>query len=396
MAVKVKKWKGAWWLFIDYKGKRKAKRIGVGKPAAKAAELAAIKIQARLAEGDTTVLGPTPAAVSTFAEYAERWLQGVAALRCQPSTLEQHRLRLKVRLLPHLGSLPLTAISRERIKALVAAEYRAGSHRSPGQPITPGTVGTFMGTLTAILNSAVEDEIIPANPAARWGRVVRHDQAEVEEVEVFTPEELTRLLTVAEERYPDYYPFVLCLARTGMRIGEVLALQWADLDFTNRIILVRRSTRRGETKVTKNNKARRVDMSQQLSNVLQGWRSLQEAEAAVAGTEMNPWVFPAVRGGVAAADAFRRLVWTKILRGSKLRYRKPHTLRHTFASLLIQAGEPLTYVQRQLGHHSPAFTLAVYGHFIPRGNHRAVDRLDDATGRNLYATIPEEHQTVRQ
>jgi hypothetical protein len=60
------------------------------------------------------------------------------------------------------------------------------------------------------------------------------------------------------------------------------------------------------------------------------------------------------------------------------------------ASLLIEAGEPLTYIQQQLGHHSPAFTLAVYGHLLPRGDCRAVDRLDDlipeATIRNPRAT----------
>jgi hypothetical protein len=58
--------------------------------------------------------------------------------------------------------------------------------------------------------------------------------------------------------------------------------------------------------------------------------------------------------------------------------------------LLIEAGEPLTYVQEQLGHHSPAFTLAVYGHLLPHGDRRAVDRLDDptpdATICNLGAT----------
>jgi integrase len=82
-------------------------------------------------------------------------------------------------------------------------------------------------------------------------------------------------------------------------------------------------------------------------------------------------------------------VWTAILRAAELRYRKPHTLRHSYASLLIEAGEPIPYVQQQLGHHSPAFTLEVYGHLVPRGDRRAVDRLDDATGRNLYATAPE-------
>ena len=45
--------------------------------------------------------------------------------------------------------------------------------------------------------------------------------------------------------------------------------------------------------------------------------------------------------------------------------------------LLIEAGEPLTYIQQQLGHHSPGFTLTVYGHLLPRGDRRAVDRLDD-------------------
>jgi hypothetical protein len=83
-------------------------------------------------------------------------------------------------------------------------------------------------------------------------------------------------------------------------------------------------------------------------------------------------------------------VWARILRRATLRYRNPHALRHSFASLLIEAGEPLTYIQQQLGHHSPAFTLAVYGHLLPRGDRRAVDRLDDpipeATIRNPRAT----------
>jgi integrase len=70
----------------------------------------------------------------------------------------------------------------------------------------------------------------------------------------------------------------------------------------------------------------------------------------------------------------RNYVWAPILRRAGLRYRKPHALRHTYASLLIEGGESLEYVQEQLGHHSPAFTLAVYGHLIPRGDRRAVDR----------------------
>jgi len=113
------------------------------------------------------------------------------------------------------------------------------------------------------------------------------------------------------------------------------------------------------------------------------------------GKILRPRLFPALAGNPCAQDTFRRR-WRRILERADVRYRKLHTLRHTFASLLIQGGEPITYVQRQLGHHSPAFTLAVYTHFVPRGDRRAVDALDDATGRNLYATAPDQAEATSQ
>jgi integrase len=246
-----------------------------------------------------------------------------------------------------------------------------------------------MGTLSVILNAAVDDGLIPSSPAARWGRVIRQDQREVEQIEVFTTSELQRLLATVERNDPDYYPFLLCLARTGLRLGEAMALQWADVDFASRVILVRRSLRRGETKITKNGKARRVDMSRQLAEVLQGWKSLKEADATVEGRTMPAWVFRELFSARDPQGAFRLNVWERLLRAAELRYRKPHTLRHSYASLLIEAGESITYVQNQLGHATAAFTLSVYAHFVPRGDRRAVDSLDDATGRNLYATAPE-------
>jgi integrase len=75
-----------------------------------------------------------------------------------------------------------------------------------------------------------------------------------------------------------------------------------------------------------------------------------------------------------------------LLKRVGLRYRKPHTLRHTFASMLIQAGESLAYVKEQLGHSSITITVDTYGHLIPGTNKAAVDRLDDATRRDPRAT----------
>jgi integrase len=126
-------------------------------------------------------------------------------------------------------------------------------------------------------------------------------------------------------------------------------------------------------------------MSRQLAATLRSLKTLQEAEAALAGTTPPERCFSTPKGEPVSDDAFRNHIWSGLLRRADLRHRKPHALRHTFASFLIEGGD-LKYVQEQLGHHSPAFTLAVYGHLLPRGDRRAVDRLDDATFRNPDAT----------
>ena len=69
-----------------------------------------------------------------------------------------------------------------------------------------------------------------------------------------------------------------------------------------------------------------------------------------------------------------------------MRYRKPHALRHAFASLLIQQGESLAYVRDQMGHHSITITVDTYGHLVPGANKAAVDKLANTPTRNLYAT----------
>jgi len=84
--------------------------------------------------------------------------------------------------------------------------------------------------------------------------------------------------------------------------------------------------------------------------------------------------------------AFWQNVWRPLLCRSGPPCRKLHTLRHTYASLLIQNRESLAYIRDQLGHHSIKQTVDAYGHLVPGTNQAAVDRLDDATGRNPYAT----------
>jgi hypothetical protein len=101
MGVKVKAWKGAWWLQINHKGQRKSKRVGVGKEGKRAAELAAVQIQARLAAGDDSILQETRARALTFQEHTEAWLKSYVTPQRKAGTAEKYEAILR-----KLGSRP--------------------------------------------------------------------------------------------------------------------------------------------------------------------------------------------------------------------------------------------------------------------------------------------------
>jgi integrase len=389
MAVKIREWKGAWWVFVDHRGRRKAKRVGVGIRAKRAAEAAAEQIQAKLTLGDVSVFESARAArvppVLTFAAYASRWLQADVALRLKPSSHETYEQLVRLHLVPALGTTPLQALTRQQIKEVLAERMRAGLGRA--------RVELALAVLTSCLNAAVDEGLVAANPALRLGRYTKDNRKPVREIEIFTPAELEHLLRTADQARPDLYPVLLVMARTGLRLGEALALRVEDLDFTRRDLWVRRSwgpgkRSYGEARIgsPKSRRQRRVDMSRQLCEGLQRYLGVREAEAILAGRPVSGWLFDGPEGGPMTRNQFHPR-WQRVLRLAGLRPRKAHTLRHTFASQLIQNGESLAYVRDQLGHHSIKMTVDVYGHLLP-GDKAAVDRLDAPTVRNPAATAP--------
>src|SRR5512139_3471881 len=108
MAVKVKHHKGAWWVFIDHHGKRKAKRIGASK---RAAETVAEKIQAKIALGQFEVKEEKKP--PTLTEYATQWLKTYAAVHCKPATFNRYTRDYRLHVAPTLGNKLLPDISRQ-------------------------------------------------------------------------------------------------------------------------------------------------------------------------------------------------------------------------------------------------------------------------------------------
>src|SRR5262249_38114808 len=152
-------------------------------------------------------------------------------------------------------------LTRSSLKRQLAAWLAHGKVRGQG-PLRPSTVRLLIATLRTLLNTAVEDGLTAANPAVRLGRFVRPaDGLEGDAPDPFTADEVTRLLEVAQQEAPEWYAFVLTLARTGLRIGEGLALQRDDVDLNRRTLWVRRSWTRGRLGTTKGGRSRAVDLT---------------------------------------------------------------------------------------------------------------------------------------
>jgi integrase len=285
--------------------------------------------------------------------------------------------------------LPLVEISREAIiqklihpllsdEASIKEKPAATRGERRRCRASRGTIRNILAALRGCLNHAVENGKLGANPATRLGRLLRDSNAvEQREADFLTAGELSLLLATCREFRPRYFAFVLTLARTGLRLGEAAALKWADLDFHGGFIqLARSATRSGRLTTPKSGKGRRVDLSAGLAEILKSELVKARATALELGAETSEWIFTDARGGRLDVGNFRNRVWGPLLTRAGLRRIRVHDLRHSYASLLIQDGWPLKYVQEQLGHHSIQITSDVYGHLVPGANRAAADRLD--------------------
>jgi integrase len=366
MGVRVRQREGAWWVFINHQGKRKAKRVGIGETAKKAAYDAARQIHARLALGKSAFVTATTGA--RFAEYAIQWLERIKHTR-KPSTYEDYNKMLDGHILPVLREFDLQDISREKVKSLAFGCLEKG--------LSPKSVQNVIRCLSSLLSHAVEDGLVTANVALKPGKFLPRVSRR-RAINPFTREEVGRLLETAKTHAPRYRPLLLCAVRTGMRLGELLALQWGDLDFHGRFIVVQRNYTRGEVVLPKSGDFRRVDMSRELSHALKDLHAERQLESVANGWKAVPeWVFCSEVGVLLDPDNFRHRVFYALIKKGELRRIRFHDLRHTFASLLLQQGESPVYVKEQLGHSSIAITVDLYGHLIPGGNRQAVDKLDE-------------------
>jgi integrase len=381
MGVKIRKKGGKWYVFINFNGRRKAKCVGSNR---QIAETIKRQLEAKLALGELGFMMETDE--PTFEQYANRWLDEYAKVELKPSTTASYSQLLRLFVLPKFGASRLKAIRRDQVKAWLAE--MSGSGR-----LSRNTLRLMLSTLRVILNHAVEDGLLSHNPADKLGKFTRTEKAK-REAAAMTREEASSFLTAVQELFPEQYPLFLVALRTGLRRGELVALQWGDIQFgvgeddPNRYILVQRNYVHGRFTTPKSKKSRRVDMSKQLRRVLLEIRDQRLLGAYAKGRPSiaDEQVFPSKAGTVLDPDNLNHYYFQPALTKAGLRKFRFHDLRHTFGSLLIQDGASLAYVKEQMGHSSIQVTADVYGHLVPGANIAWVDRLDHETTPQPNAT----------
>jgi integrase len=319
----------------------------------------------------------------TLSEYATRWIERRNPARSTggrgrlaPSTFEGYLVNIRRHIVPRLGERTLASLRTEDVDEL-AAELEAEGK-------APGTVRNVLVPLRKMLADAVRQGLIVANPAAGADLPPAQDFAGKEIPPAHTDAIRAALLELAPSdplrNEPDSFSvhlFDVALG-TGLRLGELRALRFGDIDRDRRLLRVERSYSIGELRRPKTEAGvRSVPLFPSVDSALRALASRAVERGRYAPEEL---VFATTRGTPLHPSNFNRRTWQPAVRRAGLAaegYRF-HDLRHTCVSRLVGAGADIKLVQALAGHANPLITLKRYSHLLDARITEAAGRFDPA------------------
>jgi integrase len=291
----------------------------------------------------------------TFSAYLPRWLERAqrTGKGLRPSTVENYARYIEQDIAPSgLGGLRLEEIRRHHINDFIdqLLEAKRGAV----------TVRRIVAVVQGSLRAAAIDQRIEVSPAT----MLRLPKVDTDPFTPWEPAQVgTFLDTAAEHRLGALFEVAVF---TGLRRGELLGLGWEDIDFTRRVVSVRRNrTTAGEGQTKTDAGMRTVDLDDRSVGALVAWKIAQVAEAEEWGPAYSPsgYVFTYEDGSPLKPQYVTRL-FDKLRARAHLPVMTLHGLRHMSASLMIASGTELVVVSKRLGHSSISITSDIYGHLI--------------------------------
>jgi integrase len=308
--------------------------------------------------------------VLTVSEFQEQFMT-FSKTNNKPSTVSAKEGLLRVHLIPFFGSMKLDAIGPAEVESYKASKLDEDYEKK--------SINNHLTAFRKLLNLAVEWGALDRAPKVR-GFKLKHQY--VSEDEYLTFQEASRVIVAAA---PQWQTFIIVALKTGLRVGELLALKWQDIDLVAGHLIVRRTLWRDQEGPPKGGLNRKVPLSDGALAALKSHRHLQ-----------GPYVFCAPSGERLTHSMVKDVVPDACRRAGLGKRITTHGLRHTFASHLIMRGASLKAVQELLGHESIEMTLR-YSHLTPDVKREAV-RLLDRTEKSgdIQETAEAEKETPRR
>ena len=283
------------------------------------------------------------------------------------STQKLYPHLLRRHLLPAFGDRPLCDIRRVDIQRFV-------TEKMTRQNLSWQTAVHLRNLMSGTLERAVEWGYFEANPARR---IKMPPMQRRRKTIVLTRGQLATLLQVLQEPVKT---LAITAAMTGLRIGEVLALRWKNVDFDKCVIRVREAVYEGNLSSPKSRSSvRDIPMGPSLRRLLSEYRKAASVEA---------FVFASRNGTPLDSHNLLGRVLKPACKRAGLPSISWHSFRHTHATLLSDLGESLKTAQAQLGHARLSTTAEIYTHIVPASQRAAVEKLERAIWLQLDPNGP--------
>lgn len=291
----------------------------------------------------------------TIADLLNSYIQTARELgSLSPSSIACYARWAKSRILPKWGGTQIDELTTPDLRDWIVALSKE---------LAPKSVRNCVGLLSTVLNQAAADGIIPNSPLAPIKMrtvLTKRRKQESNKIEPFNKGEIREILDACEQ--PEVRAFFQFAFGTGMRTGEIIALKWRHVDLARGTITVADNIVTAEGGPVE--KGTKTDHSRTIP-ILPSARAALETMRGRSGAGKLGYVFINPNTGRRwGGDRVVLAHWTRVLANTSVRYRNPYQTRHTFASMLLMAGEPELTVATLLGHATVEMIRRHYGKYI--------------------------------
>ena len=312
-----------------------------------------------------------------FETFAEQWFEEYAKLNLRHTSYERMR-QLTQRVYPAIGHLRLDKITGRHVQQFINDLALNGKSMKTGRPLSRKTAIHHLSFISDVFSYAVKMDMLSENPC----RKVTVPKGEKKEKEIYTLEEIEVLFKLLETAPLKYRTFFTLAIYSGFRRGELLGLEWKDIDWEHNVISVRRTSNYTADKgiytdTTKTKKSQRsLKFPPMVMDLLKSYKSEQDEEKVKLGSKWIDYDRLFVKCDGRPMNNNTPYFWfTEFCKENNFRFCDIHSMRHFYASALINEGVDAAAVSGALGHSVISTTTSIYCHAFQQAQARAGDAI---------------------